>query len=948
MKKILPFLIFLLATVSLFGQFGFTVNQLLINNQSFYSGVAIGVVDMNGDGLDDLVHLKDGTTLQIEYQNGPGEAFTSFEVGEMSDQSAWAMTIGDLDNNGFPDVMTGGSYDGIHIMRANADGTAYTLETFDVDSLFTQASNFCDINNDGWLDLFACHDDGPARVYGNDGTGILNLEMSWMPTAFIPGDAENNSGNYGICWTDIDNDGDWDLYEAKCRQGVNNPADPRRINVLYLNNGDGTYTEDAAPRNLAIGAQSWTADFGDIDNDGDMDVFITNHDVSSQLLENDGTGHFTDITPASGVDVVPGLPLQGVFRDFDNDGWLDIITSGDQAFFMKNNGDKTFTEVAGLFDNNEMESYAVGDFNGDGFLDIYGGYALVYTNPSNIEDKIWINDKNDNNWFGLRLAGSVSNKSGIHARVKIFTPQGIQIREVRGGESYGIVNSFCANFGLGTTAQIDSVSVLWPSGIVDIIKNPAINQYLSLTEGGCTVAPQTIAAAGPIVFCTGQSVELNAPTGFTYLWSNGATTQTITATTAGNYRVTLTTVDGCKTVSNNIKIVTDPIEVPTIAVSGDTIFCKGGSVTLTSTAGSAYNWSNGGTTQAVTISESGIYSVTTQGLCAPFTSKTIHIEVLDAPNPVATGDAVAPDSVAILTATGDEPHWFDAATGGNEVGVGTNFTTIPLAATTMFWVENHEIYPGDSFQTGQINHSGGQFGSATFNGETIFDAHSPFILDKVKVYTNTPGVRHIMVLDENNVKLAGKSVNIATGTTTIDLGLDIPAGLNLRLMSDPDTNEVNFNSVGPRLRRSDSNVQFPYIVPGIVTLKESNIGTDRYYYFYQWEVRTADRVCVSGRVPVTAVVDPSLGTDGLGEKIGCSVFPNPTSGKATILLELPAPETVLFEMTDAAGRLVLVEKLQVLGGKSVISRDFSQIGKGIFFVKMTTTSGVISKKLVIE
>jgi ASPIC and UnbV/FG-GAP-like repeat/Secretion system C-terminal sorting domain len=932
-----------------FAQTSFSQSQNFIGNQTFHSGVAIGVVDMNGDGRDDLVHLKDGTMLQIEYQNGPNEPFSSFEVGEMSTQSAWALAIGDIDNNGFPDVMTGGSYDGVHIARANADGTAYTIETFAENELFMQAANFCDINGDGWLDLFACHDDGPSRIWGNDGTGQLVPHDDWMPLVLQGGVDENDSGNYGMCWTDIDNDGDWDMYIAKCRQGVNSPSDPRRINILYINNGDGTYTEDGVSRGLAIGAQSWTADFGDIDNDGDMDVFITNHDVKSQILENDGTGHFTDISVASGVSAVPGLPIQGILRDFDNDGFLDIITAGDDESFLHNNGDKTFTAMPNMFDNNTMESYAVGDFNFDGFLDIYGGYGQVYTTPSNIADKIWVNNKNANNYFGLRLIGGISNKSGIHARITVYTPQGKQIREVRGGESYGIQNSLCANFGLGTSTLIDSVTVVWPSGIKDIILNPASNQYLSLNEGGCLLAPVVISAIGSTTICTGQTVQISAPAGFSYVWNTGDTTQTIAAAAAGKYRVQVTSVDGCKTVSNLVTVILDPIEIPTIAAIGDTIFCKGGSVTLQSSIANAYTWSGGvGTNQSVTVSQSGSYVVTTQGLCALFSSAPISVTVLDAPLPVALGDIVAPDSIANLTSTGDEPHWFDAATGGNEVGIGSSFATLPLATTTQFWVENHEIYPGNAFETGQINHAGGQFGSATFNGELIFDAFTPFILEKTKVYTATGGVRHVQILDENGQKLAGKSVNIPVGTTFIDLGFEVPAGTNLRLMTNPDTNTVNFGSIGAKLRRSDSNVAFPYVVPGVVSLTASNFGTDRYYYFYQWQIRTTDRICISDRIQVTATVDPTLDAENLTEKIGFSIFPNPTTGKASFNFDLSNGIETALQIFNLTGQLMFAEKLQLSAGKTIVSRDLHLLGKGVFFVKITTNSGVLSKKLVIE
>jgi hypothetical protein len=169
----------------------------------------------------------------------------------------------------------------------------------------------------------------------NDSTGNLVRNDTIIDfTTAIPSD---NSGNYGSIWTDIDSDGDLDLYIAKCRQGVNDPSDPRRINALYLNDGNNKYTESADSFQLAIGAQSWTADFGDIDGDGDFDIFITNHDVPGQLLENIDNAYFDDITDDAGV-VVTGIAMQGTFRDFDNDGRLDLIVSGSNNYLYRNIG----------------------------------------------------------------------------------------------------------------------------------------------------------------------------------------------------------------------------------------------------------------------------------------------------------------------------------------------------------------------------------------------------------------------------------------------------------------------------------------------------------------------------------------------------------------------------------------------------------------------------------
>jgi hypothetical protein len=477
--------------------------------------------------------------------------------------------------------------------------------------------NFADINNDGWLDAFVCHDDGMARIFGNNGDGTFTYQANWIDLATVP--ASDNSGNYGSVWSDVNNDGYLDLYIAHCRQGVNNASDPRRINQLFLNNGDFTFTQDLTNASgLRLGAQSWTADFGDIDNDGDFDCFITNHDVNSQLLENDGAGHFTDITQTSGfMGAIQGLPLQGVFRDFDNDGFVDVIVAGYNHYVFHNNGDKTFTAIANPFDSNPMESFAIGDLNGDGFQDVYGGYAQVYTDPSTTPDALWMNDGNDNHFYGLNLRGQQSNRSGVGAKVRVYSALGIQTREVRSGESYGISNSLQIHVGMGQVTLIDSVVVDWPSGIRDVLHQPVVDQYATLYEGGCISPAVSLLSNGPTTICTGQSVALGTTESFnTYLWNTGETSATIFATEAGVYNVTITNTEGCSAISNSIVVTVDPIQIPVLSALGDTTFCSGGEVVLSCSDATSYLWSTGATTQSIAASQSGQYTVAAQG-CVP-------------------------------------------------------------------------------------------------------------------------------------------------------------------------------------------------------------------------------------------------------------------------------------------------------------------------------------------
>ena len=119
------------------------------------------------------------------------------------------------------------------------------------------------------------------------------------------------------------------------------------------------------------------------------------------------------------------------------------------------------------------------------------------------------------------------------------------IREVRSGESYGIGHSFTQHFGLGDATEIDALIVKWPSGTTDAYNDITINQFVTLLEGNCISPDATVIVEGPTTICPGESVELTAPDGFEYQWSNGATSQSITVGDQGNYSVIIDDGTGC-------------------------------------------------------------------------------------------------------------------------------------------------------------------------------------------------------------------------------------------------------------------------------------------------------------------------------------------------------------------------------------------------------------------
>ncbi len=921
-----------------------------LNFGDHFSGVAIAVADMNADGYDDIVHLRNSRILTIRLQKPDGTGFITINAGQVSNASQWSMCVADADNNGFNDVLCGGSYDGVKLVRASADGTSYTIGNLPGTNIFLQGSNFVDINNDGKLDVFACHDDGNNRIWANTGNGTFTPANNWIDMTTVP--ASDNSGNYGSVWTDFDNDGDLDLYIAKCRSGVNDPTDGRRINQLFINESNGVFRQDTANvHRLRIGAQSWTADFGDIDNDGDLDCFITNHDVASQLLINDGNGIFTDVTNGSGINV-QGLAVQGIFRDFDNDGWVDIIVSGTRHHLYRNNGNGTFTDVGPqAFGTVQMESFAVGDLNHDGRLDVYGGYAQIYTTPSNIPDVVWLNTTaNNHHYLAVRLEGTTSNRSAVGARITIYGPWGIQIREVRSGESYGIMNSLYQHFGLGQYTSIDSLVVRWPSGLREVFYNVPADQSIQIKEGECISPYASVAANGPLVFCPNDSLVITATGGTRYLWSNGQEGARIVVRQSGAYSAVVTTENNtCRTITPAITVVVDPPVFPVIEALGDTVFCPGESVVLRASAANSYQWSNGATTQSVTISQPGSYFVSTPGLCRMFESPPVSVQLLAAPAPAVANDTLTQPGLARLRAAGDAPRWYDVPVGGQVLFTGELFEIPMLTATDTFYVEDPEVYPGGTVTAGPPAHAGSsQYSGNNTNGALIFDAFQPFTIQRVRVYTDASGLRIIELRNSAGAVLQSVPVNLVPGDTVITLNIQVPVGTNFSLTTNQAQNQQSFGFNGPRLRRTSGNVSYPYTVPGVLSIKNTNFGMDVYYYFYNWEVKLQDRVCVSERVPVYAVLLAPNAVEELSSKWQLSAAPNPAQRQTQLRLSNELPEPSVLIVTNAQGQLV--QRSIWPAGQVWFDLETASWPQGVYYLQLTspTTGGSTRYALIVQ
>ncbi|HRH37437.1 MAG TPA: FG-GAP-like repeat-containing protein [Flavobacteriales bacterium] len=416
------------------------------------SGI-MGASDMDNDGRDDAV-MPGYTAVNIAFQANMGAfALGSYPHPAAANTASWSFAIGDIDGNGHRDMIYGGG-SGATFIKAADDGLTYS--TINVPQyIFCQRTNFVDLNNDGNLDAFSCHDVDANVGFINDGNGNLT---------FTQGGYGTTCGNYGSIFTDMDNDGSMDLFVAKCG------CDPN--DLMMPNDGNGVFTNIAPGQGLADTHQSWSSAWGDFDNDGDMDVLIGSSSSGYQkLLRNVGGGNFQNAITGSGMDTFTGQSIEWTAHDFNNDGWIDILGGGAIHY---NNGDWTFSHDATAPGN-----FAIGDMNNDGFLDILTGSGYN------------ANGGNDNHWIRINPIGTTSNRDAIGARVIITSAMGTQIRDIRSGDGFRYMSFIGAHFGLGTDDAVETVEIHWPSGAVEVFHDLAVDQSHQLTEGVSIGVPET-------------------------------------------------------------------------------------------------------------------------------------------------------------------------------------------------------------------------------------------------------------------------------------------------------------------------------------------------------------------------------------------------------------------------------------------------------------------------
>lgn len=456
-------------------------------NGSFFAG-GVSFADVNMDGKEDIT-LSTQTTenLKIYRNNTTDFKDRTNHMGISSLFRSKTVLWADYDNDGERDLLVVNSNEMVHLYDNDGRGTHTDVTaTCGFSTLIGEwtGAAWADYDNDGWLDLYVgAHDFALGNIlYHNNGDG------TFTDVTAAAGVESFGKMNLTTSWFDYDNDGFQDLYLAN---------DLNIGNTLYRNNGDGTFTDVSVSSGSNLAMACMGIAIGDYDNNGYLDLYLSNSPDGNRFLKNNGDGTFTEVASTLGM-TVGRICWGSSFFDYDNDGDLDLFVSvsdgptgqGDPNrtnVFYTNNGDGTFSENPGsglMTDNDYSYGNAVGDFNSDGWQD------LVVLNANGTKTKLYQNSGGTNNWIKILLTGTQSNFDGFGSTIEVYNNGSKYIRTTHSATSFESQNSRTNILGVGTSNVIDSIRVLWPSGIVDVLRDIPVGLSIEVIEGSFTTPIQ--------------------------------------------------------------------------------------------------------------------------------------------------------------------------------------------------------------------------------------------------------------------------------------------------------------------------------------------------------------------------------------------------------------------------------------------------------------------------
>jgi hypothetical protein len=513
--RIFPCFILVMISLSVYGQMFTKVVDSPLSTTNGDSR-SINWVDVTGDGYVDCFisngpQAGQNNMLYINDTNGNFTAVTDDPI-VMDAAPSDGATFADIDNDGDLDGFVVNWYNKNNLVYIN-DGTGKFTQVLDgiwVNHFgYSETAAFGDYDNDGLVDLYVTNSAGHKKnfLYRNLGGNIMELLTGISPVTDL-------HASRNVSWTDIDKDGDLDLF-------VTNESGEK--DDLYRNDGGGAFEKLTDPLITVDQFSTMSSSWGDIDNDGDLDLFLANDGSKNQLFRNDGNFVFSRITT---TDISKNIAnsFSSAWADIDNDGDLDLFVTNAfrNGVRLKNNlylndGAGHLTEVTNeVVTMDEGWSYgcAFGDYDNDGFQDL----AVATTRFGNADepDYLYHNNGNDNHWLLISLEGTTSNRSAIGAKVSVkAVVNGAaiwQMREISAQSAYCSQNDMRAHFGLGDATIVDSLIIEWPSGIKQYSTGVLPNQILDIEEDLVNAVPNELPSFSLNVFPnpTHSSIQLEA------------------------------------------------------------------------------------------------------------------------------------------------------------------------------------------------------------------------------------------------------------------------------------------------------------------------------------------------------------------------------------------------------------------------------------------------------
>lgn len=479
-----------------------------------YLDLVISAWDIGADPMRFFKNNGDGTFTDLSEKSG----LKAFRGGLNIQQT-------DYNNDGFLDIFVlRGAWQGQNgpwgeqpnsLLRNNGDGTFtdVTIEAGLLSFYPTQTASWNDFNHDGWLDVFIGNEtldgykDYPCELYINNQDGTFrNVATEWG--------LKVNQFVKGVGCGDYDNDGWTDIFLSTMGGKK----------MLFRNKGmqgDKLVFEDVTVK-AGFGKEeyrSFPTWFFDYDNDGFLDIFVCNYEFQRALsyyaakeslqpssdgsgkpyiYHNNGNGTFTNVTASMGINKVC-FSMGSNFGDFNNDGFLDMyLGTGNPNYqsivpnkLFMNLGGKKFADATTSSRTGNLQKghgVSIADIDNDGDQDIHIEMGGAYRGDG-YPSSLYMNpgQKNENNWIYLKLEGVKSNRAAIGTKITVrFRENGKErmvYRELNSGGSFGC-SPLRREIGIGQATVIDEISITWPaSGITQVIKNVKPNQLLKIKEG---------------------------------------------------------------------------------------------------------------------------------------------------------------------------------------------------------------------------------------------------------------------------------------------------------------------------------------------------------------------------------------------------------------------------------------------------------------------------------